>query len=127
MNTDEINNEYKLSIFQYDLRCSRLKRFYEMNAAEILIEKGIELIQEAGKRITLYSLPYNEMMSKLPEQQGAEILKNALQNVELDEFDNQINEKWEIIKKSYLKKYPNQLQMIDEIIADLKEKTLMVM
>ena len=127
MNSEEIKEEFNLASFQFDMRVTRLKRLFQVQACppEFLL-KEIELIQEAGKRLNLYSLPFNELVSKIPAIQGEKILKETMENIEREQFEDELDLKWLDLEKKYNNKYPGNNQVINSLIADLRENALLM-
>lgn len=122
MNSDEIKNEFNLASYQYDIRVARLKRLYQTQVCppEIL-EHEKRLVDEAGNRLRTYGLPYNELISKLPEIQGEKILKETMQNIQFDEMQDELEERWLEIKTKYAEKYPGNEHLIDDLISELRD------
>jgi hypothetical protein len=125
MNSNEIKALFELASQQFDIRVARLKRLYGLNAADTIIQKEIELIQEAGARITLYSLPYEQLISKLPAAQGSQILKDLSQKDEMEELMRVDEKKWSNVEDELKLKFPESIHIISSMIEIMKDKAML--
>lgn len=126
MNSDEIKNNLAQADNQFNIRVARLKRLYQSKLfSDEIIDQEIKLIKDAGERLRIYSLPYEEMIAHLPEIEGGRILKEALQNIEFEELLAQEEKKWENIENELNIQHPGNNIIIHSLINSIKERTML--
>ena len=127
MNSQEIKDNYDLASKQFEIRVARLKQHYKNNAPHQIIDAEFKLIKEAGKRILLYSLPYEKMLLELPAAKGAEMIRDVERSYDFEQFNIQIDNQWNEFATDLKTKLPNKTHgIIDQILLLVKEKTVLL-
>ena len=125
MNSDEIRESFQLASNQFDMRAARLKRLYALNADNIIISKELDNLQEAGGRIRNFSLPYEQLIAKLPAIQGERILKEMIDKAEMEEFLEKDEKQWKQIESELNEKFPGNQALVFALLEIMKEKAML--